>query len=851
MKREVSQSHDELADKEDLACCKHIIEGEEDSRDAAAAKEDDEEAKLTLPLENDLLINPKLLQEEEKIHEKNLAQLKRLEAAEAEDTVPELTAEERYSKLLDLLTRSKFYSQYLMDKIQKEDDATKELKAQKLKERRSLTNDNNKKTVQMPAKVKQRTFDGQDIPEEQPLLLSGGIMRDYQVKGYTWMATLYENGINGILADEMGLGKTIQTIALFCHLVEMGVSGPFLIVAPLSTVANWVKEFNKFAPLMPVVLYHGSAKEREALRRTKLKQVHKIKDVFNDARSARNVFVTSYEIGINDRIHFRKVTWRYVVVDEGHRLKNTNCRLIKELRMYPSSNKLLLTGTPLQNNLDELWSLLNFLMPEVFDDLRVFKSWFNPKDMDVEGDDETERIVKQERQGNILSTLHQILTPFLLRRVKADVDLKIPPKKELLVYCPMTDRQRKMYEATVNKTISQMVGQDGQEGEVKDVDVVVDVNAPRAMRNSRFDYGAFFKNQNDDDDIEQYVEILKNMKDRKDAGSMNSAYAAKRTTSDVRVSLKSRMMDLRKCTNHPYLIEYPLTEDGMFYKADENLIDICGKAKVLDQMLSELLRRKHKVLIFSQMTRMLDILADYLHLRGHKFSRLDGSMHFTDRQDNIDQFNEREDINIFLLSTRAGGLGINLTAADTCIIYDSDWNPQQDLQAQDRCHRIGQTKPVMVYRLVTANTIDEKIVERAAAKRRLEKLIIHHKKFKSQDKEGLTKTMEAISPGELLDLLKSTDHAGVVDRKDGPVFTQEQLDALLDRSGLTWAKLNQEKENKPEEKQENNKRKRTSADFQEEPPAKKTTEDMGLFKVIDTEGLPDSGLQSVGNKEQE
>merc|ERR1719325_236075 len=159
------------------------------------------------------------------------------------------------------------------------------------------------------------------------------------------------------------------------------------------------------------------------------------------------------------------------------------------------------------------------------------------------------------------------------------------------------------------------------------------------------------------------------------------------------------------------------------------------------------------------MTRLLDILGDYLHYREKKFSRLDGSMHFEDRQQNIDRFNEHPDYKIFLLSTRAGGLGINLTSADTVIIYDSDWNPQQDLQAQDRCHRIGQTKPVIVYRFVTANTMDQKIVERAAAKRKLEKMIIHNKKFKSQDKAGLTATMEAISPQELMDLLNSKDHA--------------------------------------------------------------------------------------------
>merc|ERR1719336_2381520 len=193
---------------------------------------------------------------------------------------------------------------------------------------------------------------------------------------------------------------------------------------------------------------------------------------------------------------------------------------------------------------------------------------------------------------------------------------------------------------------------------------------------------------------------------------------------------------------------------------------------------------------------MLNILGDYLEHYGHKFSRLDGQMEFTARQENIDRFNNDPEVGVFLLSTRAGGLGINLTSADTIIIYDSDWNPQQDLQAQDRAHRIGQTKPVMVYRLVTANTIDEKIVERAAAKRKLEKMIIAKNKFKSQDSDGLKTTMQALTPQDLLELLNSKDHAGVVDRKDEPVLTQEELDVLLDRSDLTWKKLGEKQESK-------------------------------------------------------
>ena len=376
-----------------------------------------------------------------------------------------LTKEERYGKLCSLLSKSKFYSDYLLKKMEKEDVETKRMKEERKRNRKSLEKSGKRPHSHVggqdgdskakKAKMAERLFDGETIPEDQPLLLEGGVMRSYQVEGYKWMATLFENGINGILADEMGLGKTIQTIALFCHLVEMGIAGPFLVVAPLSTIKNWKREFKRFAPSLPVVEYHGSKEERELIRRKHLSKVHTI-DTLPGGRRVRCTFVTSYTIAMNDAKHFASVKWRYIVVDEGHRLKNMNCKLIRDLKRYDSTNKLLLSGTPLQNNLDELFSLLNFIMGEIFDDLRVFRSWFSANDIH-ENSGEQDRIIAQERQGNILNTLHQILTPFLLRRVKADVDLKIPPKKEVLVYCPMSESQRTFYEATVNNTMKNLL----------------------------------------------------------------------------------------------------------------------------------------------------------------------------------------------------------------------------------------------------------------------------------------------------------------------------------------------------------------------------------------------------------
>jgi ATP-dependent DNA helicase len=606
-------------------------------------------------------------------------------------------------------------------------------------------------------------------------------MRNYQLEGYEWMSTLWENGINGILADEMGLGKTIQTVALFCHMYEMGVCGPFMVVAPLSTVPNWCNEFKRFAPKVPCLLYHGTPAERMELR-------EHLKDKITcdelDGKEMMNVVVTSYEIAMNDRAAFQNIMWRYIVVDEGHRLKNKNCRLIKELKQYHSANRLLLTGTPLQNNLSELWSLLNFLLPEIFDDLRVFESWFNAKDMheDVE---EKKRVVAQEQQSSILTTLHQILTPFLLRRVKTDVDLEIPPKKEVLVYCPLTERQKDLYRHIVEKTIGDFMASDDQK---------VEEVLPAKRKRPEIDYSIFLDNKEfnaNDEKFEEHIAKISEYTSSLKVQGGQSAYTKEMDRlkgNEKNFSVKNRMMDMRKAVNHPYLIEYPISDCGTFYNSSNDMIDICGKLAVLNQMLTELIAGGHKTLIFSQMTSMLDVLGDYLNLKKIKFVRLDGNMKFFDRQANIDLFNSDPETKVFLLSTRAGGLGINLTAADTCIIYDSDWNPQQDLQAQDRCHRIGQTKPVMIYRLVTANTIDQKIVERAAAKRKLEKMIIHKSKFKS-GAQSIATSLQTLCPTELLTLLDSNDHVGTVSAeaiRSGKVFTDEQLSQLLDRSDLAW-----------------------------------------------------------------
>uniref|UniRef100_A0A8C1TY57 Helicase, lymphoid specific n=1 Tax=Cyprinus carpio TaxID=7962 RepID=A0A8C1TY57_CYPCA len=572
----------------------------------------------------------------------------------------------------------------------------------------------------------ERTVNGQPVPAQQPKLFTGGVMRWYQVEGIEWLRMLWENGINGILADEMGLGKTIQCIAHIAMMVEKKVLGPFLVVAPLSTLPNWISEFKRFTPEVSVLLYHGPQKERMDL-------VKKIRQAQGPLRMCP-VVVTSFEIAMRDRKLLQRFHWNYMIVDEGHRIKNLNCRLVQELKMLMTDNKLLLTGTPLQNNLSELWSLLNFLLPDVFDDLKSFESWFDISTITSDA----ENIVANEREQNILHMLHQILTPFLLRRLKSDVTLEVPPKKEIVVYAPLTNKQEAFYMAIVNKTIAKLLGQEK-------VTPVPLTSSGRPKRRTRkvVDYSE--SNTDSMKDLERYLEKVQKDREMVDVSMPVDA--------QVNLKLQNILMLLKRCCNHAYLIEYPLDPATGEFKIDEQLVEASGKFLILDRMLPALKKRGHKVLIFSQMTSILDILMDYCYLRGYEYSRLDGSMSYTDRDENHTFYE-------FHLQ-----------------------NPQADLQAQDRCHRIGQTKPVMVYRLITANTIDEKILERASAKRKLEKMVIHKNKFKGSKAE-LKQTKSCVDVNELVELLKSRDYDGAVKGTKGKVISDKDLEILLDRSDL-------------------------------------------------------------------
>merc|ERR1719419_34351 len=365
----------------------------------------------------------------------------------------------------------------------------------------------------------------------------------------------------------------------------------------------------------------------------------------------------------------------------------------------------------------ELWSLLNFLQPEMFDDDQIFSSFFDAKKMDVEKRETATAIVMQEQKSSILSQIHRIIGPFMLRRKKSEVDVTILPKKEVLVYCPFTARQRHQYETFIK----------------------------------RVKYDKWWVKQHTDENH--------------GADTMRGYHL-------------QYMMNLRNAVNHPYVANPPSDPTP-----SQDMIDCCGKMQVLFQLLHRLTSEGHKTLVFSQFTRILDIVGKSLKMKGYKYCQLDGRTKLDERQDMVEQFFTDDQTMLFLLSTRAGGLGINLTAADTCIIYDSDWNPQQDLQAQDRCHRIGQTKPVVVYRLVTANTIDQKILERASAKRKLEQMVIHKNKFKGQRAE-LNQGKSCIDLDELMDLLKARGTEKEVKASRGKVISDKDLEILLDRSDL-------------------------------------------------------------------
>jgi len=527
-------------------------------------------------------------------------------------------------------------------------------------------------------------------------------------------------------SQEMGLGKTVQTIALFCYLMERkGNPGPYLVTVPLSTLSNWANEFARWAPTMTVVQYKGNPVQRKEVWKRQL------------ARAPFNVVLTTYDYVMKDKSTLRKIYWQYIVIDEGHRLKNAQCKFTQILGTeYNSRNRLLLTGTPLQNSLPELWSLLNFLLPQVFHSVDNFEEWFSKpfasfrsrgsgagvsqaaQAAAAEATAAAAALTKEESML-VINRLHQVLRPFLLRRVKSQVLSQLPEKVERVVRCELSAWQRLQYRQI-----------------------------------QRFGCVAH------------------------DPAALSGG--------GPRLGLSNIVMQLRKCVNHPYLFV-----DS--YDIDDDLWRASGKLELLDRVLGKLKAGGHRVLIFNQMTAVMDLLDDFFAYRGHAALRLDGSTSAADREERMRAFNAPDSpYFIFSLSTRAGGLGINLATADTVVLFDSDWNPTADAQAQDRAHRIGQTREVRVLRLCSASPIEEMVLARAGDKASMEALVIDAGQFSTADGAASTSAGAGGGSGRkraLEDLIAAElAHAG--DAADAGVPSEAELNELLARDDAELALFN-------------------------------------------------------------
>uniref|UniRef100_A0A8C0UHR2 Chromodomain helicase DNA binding protein 1 n=1 Tax=Cyanistes caeruleus TaxID=156563 RepID=A0A8C0UHR2_CYACU len=553
-------------------------------------------------------------------------------------------------------------------------------------------------------------------------------LRDYQLNGLNWLAHSWCRGNSCILADEMGLGKTIQTISFLNYLFhEHQLYGPFLLVVPLSTLTSWQREIQTWAPQMNAVVYLGDITSRNMIRTHEWMHPQ-------TKRLKFNILLTTYEILLKDKSFLGGLNWAFIGVDEAHRLKNDDSLLYKTLIDFKSNHRLLITGTPLQNSLKELWSLLHFIMPE------KFSSW----------EDFEEEHGKGREYG--YASLHKELEPFLLRRVKKDVEKSLPAKVEQILRMEMSALQKQYYKWILTRN-----------------------------------YKALSK------------------------GSKGS------TSGFLNI-----MMELKKCCNHCYLIKPP--DDNEFYNKQEalqHLIRSSGKLILLDKLLIRLRERGNRVLIFSQMVRMLDILAEYLKYRQFPFQRLDGSIKGELRKQALDHFNaEGSEDFCFLLSTRAGGLGINLASADTVVIFDSDWNPQNDLQAQARAHRIGQKKQVNIYRLVTKGSVEEDILERAK-----KKMVLDHLVIQRMDTTG-----------------KTVLHTGSTPSSSTP-FNKEELSAILKFGAEELFKEPEGEEQEPQEMDIDEILKRAETRENEPGPLTVGDELLSQFKVANFSNMDEDDIE--------
>ncbi|KAI4135624.1 MAG: hypothetical protein LQ347_000520 [Umbilicaria vellea] len=759
-----------------------------------------------------------------------------------------------------------------------------------------------------------------------PSLLRG-TLREYQHYGLDWLAGLYANGTNGILADEMGLGKTIQTIALLAHLaVEHEVWGPHLIVVPTSVMLNWEMEFKKFLPGFKILTYYGSQEERKQKR----------KGWLDDNRW--NVCITSYQLVLQDQQTFKRRGWHYMVLDEAHNIKNFRSQRWQTLLTFRTRARLLLTGTPLQNNLTELWSLLFFLMPSDstdtgiggFADLQEFSNWFRrPVEQILEHGRET----MDDEAKLIVQKLHKVLRPYLLRRLKADVEKQMPAKYEHVVYCRLSKRQRYLYDGFMSRAQTRETLASGnylsiinclmqlrkvcnhpdlfetrqivtsfampnsaiadfeikellvrrrllQEDPMRCVDLDVinllpgangPVSALATIQNRRL--GALhslrqlavqqqgrldWKMPLDGTSVESNLVYMENgarisrLEELRHCAYLTSLRSQRRplyshslverltldllhlpappkprrraalaewysnrspAMEDMVLTLSQRSEAVQTSVQKfacvtPAVVATEMTRFALsrrgvevvheaqqlcttdaFHEArmrlsiafpDKRLLQYdCGKLQRLDKLLRDLQAGGHRALIFTQMTKVLDILEQFLNIHGHRYLRLDGATKIEQRQILTDRFNNDNRILAFILSSRSGGLGINLTGADTVIFYDLDWNPAMDKQCQDRCHRIGQTRDVHIYRFISEYTIEANILRKANQKRMLDDVVI-------QEGEFTTDYFNKLNVQDMLD-----DEA-----LDGDAQANAAMDRVLGGGGAANGKVFEQVEDK-------------------------------------------------------
>lgn len=786
-----------------------------------------------------------------------------------------------------------------------------------------------------------------EVDIEQPTMLQA-TLKEYQLKGLNWLANLYDQGINGILADEMGLGKTIQSISVMAYLAEKhGIWGPFLVVAPASTLHNWQQEITRFVPRLKCLPYWGTAGDRKVLRK-----FWDRKHITYTEDAPFHVLITSYQLVVSDVAYFQKMKWQYMILDEAQAIKSSQSSRWKSLLGFHCRNRLLLTGTPIQNNMQELWALLHFIMPSLFDSHDEFSEWFS-KDIESHATSNTKLNEDQ------LKRLHMILKPFMLRRVKKHVQKELGDKIEIDLFCDLTYRQRAYY-SNLRNQISIMdliekatVGDDGDAGTL--MNLVMQFrkvcNHPdlfeRAETTSPFSFGFFaetgsfmregplinvaYSTRNhieyalprlvwrnsgrldmpgDDNEqagfrskwLHQELNIwepsqtlksdafswsrlagystaelagvkkdifarsvdlahqdsklgrlnviygdeenrfspkrsMLRIVDRNDrkplaaatTGHLGALFNVARdvfaasgmprmeqcgrpaaSAPPITVSCSSRGAVVEKENTlfnipmrralygpsrydeaafleakapleifpQPKLLPAPTNEKQKFTNimvpSMRRFVTDSGKLAKLDELLFKLKEGGHRVLLYFQMTRMIDLMEEYLTYRNYKYLRLDGSTKLEDRRDTVHDFQTRPEIFIFLLSTRAGGLGINLTSADTVIFYDSDWNPTIDSQAMDRAHRLGQTRQVTVYRMITRGTIEERIRKRAMQKEEVQRVVISGGggagvDFNTRSRESKTK--------DIAMWLADDEQAAEIERKEQELAEQEAAEA--------------------------------------------------------------------------